>query len=249
MRFLALFVLLGLLSGCATTVSRLPAADNQLAWQQHQTRLAGLTQWRLRGRIGIQTEDDSLNASLDWSQQQEHYDIHLFGPMGSGSLRLSGDNKQVELITSKGEQLTAADPEWLIYQQMGLRLPVAALRYWVLGLPAPGQVDGQSLDIYGRLARLEQQGWEIHFHRYSQYDDLELPAKVFMNNHRAKVRLVIKRWELQQAETATPSAQVLPEQAAPTGQGSAQALPGRVPPGQGTVPIPANMIPYPAVEH
>ena len=205
MRFFVLFALFGLISGCATT-THLPVDDVQRAWQQHQASLRGLIQWRLTGRIGIQTEDDSLNASLDWSQQQEHYDIRLFGPMGSGSLRLNGDNQQVELTTSKGEQLTAADPERLIYEKMGLRLPVAALRYWVLGLPAPGQIDGKILDAYGHLASLEQQGWDIRFHKYSRHDDLALPAKVFVNNHRAKVRLVIKHWELPQAETAFSSA-------------------------------------------
>lgn len=199
-------LLLGLLSGCATTVTHLSSVDRQLAWQQHQQRLSTLVQWRLTGRMGIQTEKQSLTASLDWSQQQEHYEINLTGSMGSGSLRLSGDNQRVDLVTSKGEQLTATDPEMLIYQHTGLTLPVVALRYWVLGLPAPGQITSQTLDTFGRLARLEQQGWNIDIHRYMQQGELALPAKVFVSNHRAKVRLVIKRWEFQLAETALGAA-------------------------------------------
>ncbi len=202
-------LLLGLLSGCAT-ISHPPSVDKQLAWQQHQQRLSALTQWRLTGRIGIQTAKESLTASLDWSQQQEHYEINMAGPFGSGSLRLSGDNQQVELVTSKDEQLFATDPEQLIYQQTGLRIPVAALRYWVLGLPAPGQITGQTLDAFGRLASLKQQNWEIYFRRYMQHDDLALPAKVFVNNHHAKVRLVIKRWELQPVETVFGSEGAIP---------------------------------------
>ncbi len=207
MRWPFYLLLPGLLSACATTVTHLSPADEQLAWQQHQQGLSALIEWHLTGRIGIQTTKESLTASLDWSQQQEHYEINLAGPMGSGSLRLSGDNQQVELLTSKDERFTASDPEVLLYQQTGLRIPVAALRYWVLGLPAPGQVTSQSLDSLGRLANLQQQGWNIDFHRYMQQGELALPAKVFVNNHRAKVRLVIKRWEFELAENALGATQ------------------------------------------
>ena len=94
------------------------------------------------------------------------------------------------------------DPELLLLRQTGWRVPVRALRYWVLGLPAPGPVKGRSLDRYGRLAKLSQSGWEIEFRDYQRSGSLELPVRIFVTNHRARVRLAIGHWELSDPKVA-----------------------------------------------
>jgi outer membrane lipoprotein LolB len=68
----------------------------------------------------------------------------------------------------------------------------------VLGLPAPGAAE-RTLDEYGRLDRLKQSGWEISFLDYENHHGIELPGRVFINNHQAKVRLVIGDWRLNAA--------------------------------------------------
>jgi outer membrane lipoprotein LolB len=73
---------------------------------------------------------------------------------------------------------------------------VAALRYWVLGLPAPGTVASRTLDPRGRLAALEQSGWRIRFLDYGRQDGYELPGRVFAQKDGTRVRLVVGRWRL-----------------------------------------------------
>jgi outer membrane lipoprotein LolB len=180
---------------CSTTPVRPPVADPQQAWQQHHSVLAALQQWQLFGRLAIQTGDEGWHASLNWLQQQQHYSIQLIAPLGQGTIQLQGDDQQVILDTGEDNPILASDPEALLFREFGWRVPVASLRYWVLGLPAPGK-SRHELDSYGRLARLFQNGWEIHFFDYDATDELELPGKIFINNHRAKVRLVVNRWEL-----------------------------------------------------
>lgn len=186
-------VLLLLLAGCAATPELPPVADPSQAWADHQRRLAGVAAWQLGGRIAIRTEDEGWQAGIDWRQQEQAYLIQLTGPLGQGSLRLEGDGRLVTL--SSGEDtLVDEDAEALLYRQMGWRVPLAALRYWALGLPAPGAAE-QELNPQGMLARLHQAGWTIEFRDYVHRGELTLPGRLFISNHRAQVRLVVDRWE------------------------------------------------------
>lgn len=194
----ARIALLGLalltLAGCSTVPPRPQPADSQLAWQQHQQRLAALHNWRITGRLGIQTGHEGWHASLDWQQHNNDYTIRITAPLGQGSLLLQGDATNVLLQTSEGETVSAEDPGLLLYQEFGWKVPVASLRYWVLGLPAPGEAV-TALDEYGRLSHLQQAGWEIEFLDYETQQGVELPGRVFVSNHQAKVRLVINAWQ------------------------------------------------------
>lgn len=194
MRFIPLLVLL-LLAGCTSAPPRPLPTDSQLAWQQRQQRMAEVDEWRLSGRLAIQAGHEGWHARINWRQQQQDYAIMLIAPLGQGSLRLDGNDSVVTLRTDEGQSVSAADPTALLEQQFGWRVPVAALRYWVLGIPAPGAREEQ-VDEYGRLIHLEQGEWEIRFLDYETQQGLEVPGRVFVNNHQAKVKLVISEWQL-----------------------------------------------------
>jgi outer membrane lipoprotein LolB len=194
-RFTLLGLALLLLAGCTGAPPRPQPLDREQAWQLRQQALGSLHSWSLSGRLGIQTGHEGWHMSISWEQRQGGYTIRITAPLGQGSLLLEGDTSGVLLQTSDGESVRAEDPGLLLYQQFGWRVPVAALRYWVLGLPAPGEAQ-RSLDEYGRLSHLQQSGWEIDFLDYENRQGIELPGRVFVNNHNAKVRLVIGDWQL-----------------------------------------------------
>lgn len=195
MKYLLILLLSLSLLACTTAPSRPAAEHPEQAWQAHRATLVMLQQWQLVGRLAIQTENEGWHATINWLQQQQEYDIRLIAPLGQGTIQLYGNDKQVVLSSGEGEQTLANDPEALLYQEFGWRVPVASLRYWVLGLPAPGAAQ-RELDDYGRLTRLFQNNWEIQFHDYEKQGAWELPGRIFINNHRAKVRLVVSRWDL-----------------------------------------------------
>lgn len=199
-RTLSLGLALLWLAGC-TSMPPQPQRDPELSWQQRMEQLQDLGHWSLSGRLGIQTGHEGWHVSINWQQQQNNYTIRITAPLGQGSWLLDGGDNGVLLQTSEGESVQAADPGQLLYQQFRWRVPVSSLRYWVLGLPAPGEAE-QSLDEYGRLSHLKQSGWEIEFLDYETQEGIELPGRVFVSNHQAKVRLVIGEWELPKASAA-----------------------------------------------
>ncbi len=188
-------LLLLLLSACSQMPTRSPAVDPELAWQERQYRLASLQEWSLAGRLAILNDHEAWHVSINWEQQQQNYAILLSAPLGQGSLKLSGDADTVTLQTDEGESISASDPGELLYRQFGWKVPVKSLRYWVLGVPAPGNQREEQLDEYGHLVQLQQDGWEIRFLDYESRMGIELPGRVFVNNHKAKVKLVISDWQ------------------------------------------------------
>jgi len=191
-RWVVVFLLLGL-AGCASTPVLPPAADPAQAWLEHRQQLARLQDWQITGRIAIRTENEGWHASLDWRQQAQGYLINLTGPLGQGSVQLEGDGRRVTLRSGE-EAVVDDDPERLLYRQLGWRVPVPALRYWVVGLPAPGPAE-QELNEQGHLAKLRQADWTIEFRDYVAQDSLVLPGRIFVSNHQAQVRLVIDHFE------------------------------------------------------
>ncbi len=187
-------LLLALLAAACSPTPPRPDIDPQQQWQLRQQQLGQLNRWELSGRLAVLNEDEAWHMNLMWQQRDEHYSLNIIAPLGQGSMRLHGDAVQVMLQTDEGETLNASSPEELLLQHLGWKVPVSALRYWVLGLPAPGEYV-PTLDEFGRLSKLQQAGWEIAFLDYQPRPGGELPRKVFINNHQVRVKLVIGDWQ------------------------------------------------------
>lgn len=194
MNRLLLVLLAVLLAGCGQVPTRsaatTPAIPAEAIWLERQQQLQQLTDWQLAGRLAVLKEHEAWHMTIEWQQHNERYSLNIIAPLGQGSMQLHGDAYQVTLITDEGEIINASSPDLLLYQQLGWHVPVSALRYWVLGLPAPGDYQ-KTLDEQGRLSTLHQAGWEIEFLDYEPQLGVELPRKVFVGNHSAKVKLVV----------------------------------------------------------
>lgn len=192
-RLLLPLLLVLFFAGCATTPPLPQPDDAEQAWQAHRQQMTTVQQWQLNGRLLTITGHETWSTGINWRQQGEEYRIMLIAPLGQGSLLLEGDLEQVTLQPHDGEAQHASDPETLLARQLGWHVPLTALRYWVLGLPAPGAHQHQ-INEFGLLQTLQQDGWEIEFRDYTERNGLLLPGRIFANNHQAKVRLSIGDW-------------------------------------------------------
>ena len=189
-------LLIVLAAGCAVAPPASPTAPD--AWAARQSTLARLTQWQADGRIGVVNGQDGWHASFQWAQQDPTYRIDIIGPLGQGRVTIQGDEREVSIQTQDGQRSTAPDPDLLLEQTLGLRLPVTGLRYWVRGLPAPGPTALLQTDAAGRLTRLEQNGWVIEYPTYapSSVFNLDLPERIVARRLDLGVKLVIEQWML-----------------------------------------------------
>ncbi|MAT94774.1 MAG: outer membrane lipoprotein LolB [Halioglobus sp.] len=186
--------LVALLAACSTTDTLPPAPAD---WEQHRARLAQLHSWSASGKISLRSPDAAESASLKWQQREGRTRIRLSGPLGTGAteIRSHGDYLEVR----RGDELRRVDmsSRATILRDTGWDLPLRALPYWLRGLPDP-QLPLQALafDPDSGLPRaLSQDGWQVRFEAYGEFDALPLPTRLVVENGATRVTLLLRRWQ------------------------------------------------------
>jgi outer membrane lipoprotein LolB len=188
-----------LLAGCATTRAPQTPLD---ATAQHSV-LAELARFSADGRVAVSARGDGFNASVRWKQQGDESTVKLAGPFGAGGLQLQLVQGQLRIKTSSGQQLQGEEAAQTVRQQLGFDPPLAALRYWMLGLPAPEEGAVTETREDGLLRHLTQQDWQISYDSYrfapTAQGIAQLPARITATRDGVRLRLVIDRWRLQRS--------------------------------------------------
>lgn len=184
-----LFVLCVLIAGCATAPKTPTVPAN--------VDLAQLERWQARGRLGVSGPETGGSGSFDWQQRDDRTDLQIRGPAGVGSVRLQLRGTELKLETGNGGKLESDDAWNELEARLGAPVPAANLRYWILGLAAPGEHKWHEPAADG-VVTLEQGGWRIDYQRYSTEPGARVPVKLSASNGTARVRIVVDRWQLGQ---------------------------------------------------
>ena len=93
-----------------------------------------------------------------------------------------------ERSTKKQNPAKAAPPtssapslDQLALDEVGWSIPVDSLRWWVLGMAAPGPYARLDLDENGHILAIQQHGWDINFVRYRTFGNLDIPGNFRVN--------------------------------------------------------------------
>jgi len=195
---LGLLVVMLAFSGCAIIrkpPSSTPGIDNATAWQQRLGTMQRFGNWSLQGRVAT-GQLLGWTGNLSWRERGEHFDVRLSGPLGAGGMRANGTLDQVEIQTDDGKHFFTRDPDSLVKKTLGWSFPLAPLRYWARGVPAPGDYQQISVDKQGQLTALRQNGWKLSYIEYTTPAGAptSLPRRVVLDNGETRIRLVVDRW-------------------------------------------------------
>lgn len=209
--FLSLMLPIALLAGCAgqTTKSPTPAlvcSKSEVVGNPDGAcakAIGGLvTQafaeaagpgWSLQGRAAISTGTQSGNARIEWQQSSVpgSYEVTLSAPVTRQSWRLRVDEGRATLSGLEGGDRSGADAGLLLREATGWDIPVAALRFWLRGLPVEADATQYQFDAHQRLIGLDQDGWRIDFENHRADG---LPGRITATRGESRVRLVIDQW-------------------------------------------------------
>lgn len=178
------------MAGCATAPQPRPAGPIDISQ---------LSEWHARGRIGVSGGPSGGSGSFDWQQSGDRADVQIRGPVGIGSIRLrvqgDAESPDVELETSDGVTV-ASQAAWdELEARLGAPVPAGNLRFWMLGLAAPGAHQWHEPDAEGVTA-LDQAGWRIEYQQYSSDAGARVPVRMRASSGEARVRIVVDRWSL-----------------------------------------------------
>jgi outer membrane lipoprotein LolB len=183
-----------LAGGCAS----LPPAEAPEDWPARRAALQSLDGWKLNGRIAVAAGADGFSGGFDWAQTGARADIALSGPMGGTRLAIQVEGDRFQVTDERGASYAGEEAERFVADRIGpgQPLPVAAMRYWLVGVPAPDAPHEEMLGDDRRLASLEQSGWRVRYERYEPVGALALPARLEMTTAGLRLRVVVSNWRL-----------------------------------------------------
>ena len=161
-------------------------------WSERLQLLQRIDDWDLQGRAAVAIGSRGWQASVDWRQHADRSVVHLAGPLGIGAsvLALGPDGLSVNGSPPSPEGVE------IMEQRLGFVLPVANLRYWLLGVPDPADPSSVRFNAQDRVSSLEQAGWTVDFLRYRVHAGDWLPALlVLRSGEGVRVRIVVDRWQ------------------------------------------------------
>lgn len=186
LRSIVLFLVAGLLISCAGTQVKLTDSFD-LSGRDY---LYNKTDWSFSGRIAVSDKKDSFSASIDWSHSGERDEIKLAGPLGQGSTRII--ITKLDVVIDYGDRRVQyfGDVDDVVSRQLGVLVPVSALRYWVRGLVRP-KTEYDLIDN-GFL----QSNWAVEYRQMQLVGANELPRKIRIEQSAAKLKLIIDVWQI-----------------------------------------------------
>jgi outer membrane lipoprotein LolB len=192
-RRLAALALLSLAAGCTTVAPPAPVGERAA----QEAELQSLEAWSLDGRIAVAAGDDGFSGGFDWVQAGERADISIQGPMGGAAFAIHVEGGKLTL-NARGETYADDEARAIIGDRIGngTMLPVGEMRYWLIGVPAPGVRHEEARDADRRLAELGQSGWRVRYERYGTVGAYELPTRVEMSTEGLRLRVVVSDWRM-----------------------------------------------------
>ncbi len=161
--------------------------------------------YQFDGRAAVRVGEDGSTPSLSWRQQAAESRLRLTSPIGTGGLILRYSPDSLRITSSRGEEYSGDEAAAILSDQLGFVPPFDALRYWVLGLVAPGEAPtDRQTNAAGRVAEMTQLGWHIRYERWTalatRTGEVQLPQLLTATHAEVRLKLVVNRWKLQAAD-------------------------------------------------
>jgi outer membrane lipoprotein LolB len=188
-RALPLIVAAALLSGCVATppTTGLPgrAVDP-----------ARVVDWTANGRLAIAVGHDGGSGAFAWRQRAASSEVQVRGPLGAGGLNIALDGDALLVTDANGATLDAEAAREQIRARLGTEVPLAALRYWLLGLAAPDS-PARVEEHAGSPARvIEQAGWSVSYEPFRAVEGWAVPTRLTAVSGPARLRIIVDGWHI-----------------------------------------------------
>ena len=184
-----------LLASCRTVPTRTvtgPGVD--APWPEQLAALDKLDRYSLNGRVAVAANGQGFSASLRYTQAAERTQFSLEGPLGIGGLRVQAAGDDLEIETSRGEKLDGPEARAELERRLGFALPLEQLRWWLLGVPAPGESSVNAGDT-GEIRDFTQAGWRVSINSRAPGIGFSLPQRLTAERDGARLKLLVERWE------------------------------------------------------
>ena len=194
---IGVLVLLGSLAGCRTAPppAAVPGPGADAPWAEQRRGLERLESYAVTGRVAVAANGQGFSAGLRYQQQPRRSDLALDGPLGLGGLRVALEGEQLNVSTSRGEKLDGQAARDELERKLGFALPLTELRWWLLGIPAPGEASVNQDAGSGEIRDFLQNGWHVSINSRAPALGFSLPLRLTAEREGARMKLLVDRWQ------------------------------------------------------
>ena len=186
---------LGLLAGCKTAPpATVPGPGAGAPWPEQRAALERLDRYGMNGRVAVAANGQGFSASLRYQQLPRRSSLALDGPLGIGGLRVVLDGQELEIATSRGDKLDGEAARAELERRLGFALPLAELRWWLLGIPAPGDASVNQDEGGGEIHGFTQSGWQVSIGTRAAGLGFSLPQRLTAEREGARLKLLVEQW-------------------------------------------------------
>jgi len=149
--------------------------------------------WQLNGKLSVNSPQGGGSGQFNWRIYPDRFEITLRGPLGYGTVRLSG-TPQLALL-EQGETRISGSIEQLSRQWLASELPLQALQYWADGQIAPSPLpdpDSARYNVQQQLTEFSQMGWQLLLSRYPDNEKSSKPNKINGQKGEQRFTLIVQ---------------------------------------------------------
>ena len=164
-------------------------------WPEQRAALEKLDRYGLSGRVAVAAQGQGFSASLRYQQQSRRSNLSLDGPLGIGGLRVDIEGEGIAIATSRGEKLDGQAARDELERRLGFQLPLTELRWWLLGIPAPGEASVNQDGGSGEIRDFTQNGWHVSINSRAASLGFALPQRLTAEREGARLKLLVENWQ------------------------------------------------------
>ncbi len=193
--YLAVCIASLMLASCATVKQQTSSEPANWAAEQQKRQL--IKSWEIRGRLGIQTENNGGTLDIIWKQSEQDFSIRLIAPLGAGNYHVQGNGESAEIRFPDGQVKMVNGIDDVFSSVLEVDLPANAVKDWIRGLPAKTlAVENIGWNEQGLLNTVKQSGWNVEMKKYTG-NKILLPHVIYLSrddSDELDIRLVLRQW-------------------------------------------------------
>ena len=181
------------------TVKKPAPATNQSPWARRQLAMNRMASWTMAGRSALRFKSEGWTFGLNWVQRnRQQYALQIRNPLTGAVVGILDQSPGRATLRARGKIHNGTDAERLLQQQLGVKMPVNGMPYWIRGVMASQYPAGKvTLDAKGRPKQIIQAGWVIDYFNYQNLRFDALPSKINISRvqEQVNVRILAKQWK------------------------------------------------------
>ncbi len=160
--------------------------------------------WTASGRLALAAHGEGGSGSFTWGQQGAETTLSIRGPLGAGAMQVTTDGRSLIFTDAGGRHLDAEQAGELLRWRLGADLPLAELRYWMLGVPSPASPSSVADAAVAPVRVIEQSGWRVGYDTFVATGGVSLPERFTATQGTVRLKVVVDDWQVAAAPGQGP---------------------------------------------